>query len=53
MPGSALLIRRQALHEALMFDERFFFGRTDSDFAYRPAVAGRRSIVVGDAVEAS
>jgi GT2 family glycosyltransferase len=50
MPGCALLIRRQALHETLMFDERFFFGREDSDFAYRLAVAGRRSVMVVDAV---
>jgi GT2 family glycosyltransferase len=50
MTGCALLIRRRALHKALMFDERFFFGRDDGDFAYRLAVAGRRSVVVGDAV---
>jgi GT2 family glycosyltransferase len=50
MSGCALLIRRGALHETLMFDERFFFGREDSDFAYRLAVAGRRSVMVVDAV---
>jgi GT2 family glycosyltransferase len=50
MSGCALLIRREALHKALMFDERFFFGRTDGDFAFRLAVAGRRSMVVGGAV---
>ena len=38
--GRALLIRRRALHEVLMFDERFFLAGIDGDFAYRLAVAG-------------
>lgn len=50
MAGCALLIRRRALHATLMFDERFFFGRTDGDFAYRLALAGRNAVVVGDAI---
>lgn len=38
--GCAPLIRREAAVEVGLFDERYFFGKTDGEFAYRLTLAG-------------